>query len=106
MFKFTDNNEREVELKAQRMLGEILTQMALESDAPESDKRSVRVVKAAIELGDCADDIFIALRSDPKKLNIDNAKKMCLFLIAVKEQVKAFIEQNPLVTEVSDEEDI
>ena len=91
---YSENAKKE----ADRMLAKMISEVLLESDAPEEVKMSVRVIDAAQECHDTLRNILESIVGpNSEKLNIDNAKRFCLLLASINNQIKAFAYTSPLI---------
>ena len=90
---------------AKKEVMQMLSEIMLASDMPETAKASLRIINASQDLESIVHDTATeaALRGD--NINLDNAQKYILMLIACRNQIEAFLESNPLIanTEANNE---
>ena len=99
MFNFENETKKtETSHEAERMLAKMLSEMLLESNAPESTKMSIRLIDSAQSLQDALHEVLSRETLTSEKIDINNAKKFCLFLTALTGQIKAFAVNNPLIS--------
>jgi hypothetical protein len=112
MFDFNKKNENEAreeiinnraKSKAEREMMEFLSNMLLASDMPESSKACLRIINASRDIGALIHDTATEATLNDDNLNVENAKKYLLMIIACHNQIKAFLESNPLITNTEDE---
>lgn len=112
MFDFNEegkeNVEKEIiESRAKREAGiemmEFLSNMLLASDMPESGKTCLRIMNASRDIEALIHDTATEAILNNDNLNVENAKKYLLMIIACHNQIKAFLESNPLITNTEDE---
>lgn len=93
--------EKTTENKAKRAatkeVAKMITEMLLASDMPESSKNCLRIINASQELEEFIHDTATEAILKSDNLNVENTKKYLVMLIACHNQIKAFLESNPLV---------
>ena len=83
----------EAHVEAMRMLSELM----LDSDIPETAKAAIRIVNASKDMEMLIHDAATEVGLKDENINIENAKKYILMLTACTNQLKAFLESNPLI---------
>lgn len=99
MFDFENEIRKEkASREAKSMLSKMISEILLESDAPESMKMSVRLINASQAL---IDTLYFELPEEvltSDNINVENAKKFCFFLNTITEQIKAFALNHQLMS--------
>ena len=112
MFDFSERRKEKVEKeilenrakkKAEREMMEFLSNMLLASDMPESSKTCLRIINASRDIEALIHDTATEATLSDDNLNVENAKKYLLMIVACHNQIKAFLESNPLITNTEDE---
>lgn len=105
---FEMNKEKEIDMeaehKASQMVGKMLSQLLLESNAPEYMKLSVRVIDKAQELHDSIHEFVNQYVDIGKRAVAETLKKVLEYLSLVEIGIKQFAEITPFV-EAAEEED-
>lgn len=98
MFDFKkDAINNEAKRAAERELAQMISRIILESDAPESQKASVRLIDAANNLNETVHKILSHDILTSEYIDVENAAKFVMFLVTVSEQIKSFAINNPLI---------
>lgn len=106
---FERNDEKLMELKAEheakKMLGKMLSEMLLGSDAPESVKLAIRVMDKAKDISDKLILEVIPKYATPgNQANTETLKTVYEYLQLVEVGIKQFIETTPFVADTEEEE--
>lgn len=107
MFGLNEENlmEAQAESKARRMLADMLAEALFESDAPESLKLSVRVIRKARDVSDTLTDEIVKKYAGPgKTANAETLKYVYEYLSMVEVGLKQFAETTPFVADDEEEE--
>lgn len=106
MFDFNERRKEDVEKeileskakrKAEREMMDILSKILLASDMPENAKTSLRIINASRDIEALIHDTATESTLNDDNLNVENANKYLLMIIACHNQIKAFLESNPLI---------
>jgi hypothetical protein len=106
MFDFNEGRKENVEKEiiesrakreAEKEMMNFLTDMLLASNMPESSKDCLRIINASRDIEELIHDTATEATLNDDNLNVENAKKYLLMIIACHNQIKAFLESNPLV---------
>ena len=96
--------EKEAAHKAQKMFSKMLSQMLLESDAPEHMKLSVRVIDKAEKLHECIRDLVRKYIDIGKVSDAETLKKVLEYLSLVEIGINQFVETTPFVNHEEEEQ--
>lgn len=108
MFELNEEklNESKVELKAKRMLADMMAEALLESDAPESVKLGIRVLQQTRRINEAlTEDIVKKYVSSGKQANVETLKYVYEYLQLVEVGIKQFAQTTPYVANTEEEED-
>lgn len=91
--------------EAKREMLNMLTDVMLNSNIPETAKASLRIIRASQDIEALIHNAATEASLHDKNLDLENVKKYLLIITACHNQIKAFLESNPLVanTEENDE---
>ena len=82
----------EAEMAAKRMMGQMMIDMILESDAPESMKADMRIMQAMQQLDAEVKSLVEKVTLDKKDTySVQNKKDVMEYLLLVTEGVKGFV---------------
>lgn len=95
--------ERKAKREAKKEMMDFLSDMLLASDMPESSKACLRIINASRDIEALIHDTATEATLNDDNLNVENAKKYLLMIVACHNQIKAFLESNPLITNTEDE---
>ena len=112
MFDFNERRKEDVEKeileskvkrKAEREMMDILSKILLASDMPENAKTCLRIINASRDIEALIHDTATEATLNDDNLNVENVNKYLLMIIACHNQIKAFLESNPLIENTEDE---
>lgn len=107
MFDKNAEKEKTLGIRAEnKLIKEMITaisEAALNSDIPENKKICLRILNASMGLENLVHDTISELIPNSENINAENARKYLLMLIACHNQLKAFLESNPLTTNEASE---
>ena len=92
--KITENKAKRA---ATKEVTKMITEMLHASNMPESSKNCLRIINASQELEELIHDTATEATLKSDNLNVENTKKYLVMLIACHNQIKAFLESNPLI---------
>lgn len=95
--------ENRAKREAEKEMMNFLSDMLLASNMPESSKACLRIINASRDIEALIHDTATEATLNDDNLNVENAKKYLLMIIACHNQIKAFLESNPLITNTKGE---
>ena len=93
----------EAECKAKQMVGKLLSQILLKSNAPEHMKLSVLVIDKAEELHDGIRNLVKQYVDIGERADAETLKKVLEYLSLVEIGIKQFAETTPFVEHIEEE---
>jgi hypothetical protein len=95
---------RKAEAKAKRMFSKMMTDMLLESDAPEHVKMSVRVLNKVQDVHNAIEELIVLKYTVPgNEANTETLKKVLEYLELVEVGINQFVETTPFVAHTEEE---
>lgn len=96
--------QKTAEAKAKNLMRHMMTEMILESDAPENMKTSVRVLTKVGDVHNSIEELIVLKYTVPgNEANTETLKKVLEYLELVEVGIKQFSETTPFVAHTEEE---
>lgn len=98
--------KRRAEHEARKMMSQMMSQMLLESDAPESVKLVIRIIDKAESVNDAVRDL-VETYCDPDHIaNEETLTKVLEYLELVEVGIRQFVDGTPFVADTEEDDEV